>query len=150
VSGTRLGQRQQRSAARGELRQSVGHVIDFVPTILELAGGQATPTWKGLDAPPLPGRSLAQVFERDGTVERDELFFHHEGNRAIRSRNWKLVSAQEDHDVWELFDLATDRSEQHDLARQHPEIVDRLKNRWEQLENEFHAIAERAETPAAD
>ena len=137
-------------AARGELRQCVGHVIDFVPTILELVGGQATDTWKGLEAPPLAGRSLARVLDRDGPVERDELFFHHEGNRAIRSGNWKLVSAQEDHDVWELFDLAADRSEQHDLSRQHPEIVTRLANRWKQLENDFRRVAERPETPAAD
>ena len=88
------------------------------------------------------------MLKQDGTVERDELFFHHEGNRAIRWLNWKLVSAREDHDVWELFDLATDRAEQHDLARQQPEIVSRLARRWEQLQNEFETLAEQPETPA--
>ena len=56
----------------------------------------------------------------------------------------------EDHDVWELFDLATDRSEQHDLARQHPENAQQLAKRWQQLEEEFHVIAEGPETPVSD
>jgi arylsulfatase len=135
-------------AARGELRSGVGHVIDLVPTILELAGGQATPSWQGYPAPPLAGRSLVKAMQKGGTIERDELFFHHEGNRAIRWQNWKLVSAREDHDVWELFDLETDRSEQHNLASQHPEIVTRLAGRWQQLDSEFQALAEQPETPA--
>jgi arylsulfatase len=136
--------------ARGELRHAVGHVIDFVPTILELVGGQWTSTSNGFEAPTLAGHSLAPALVRDVTIQRDELFFHHEGNRAIRWQNWKLVSAREDHDVWELFDLATDRAEKRDLASQHPEIVRRLTHRWEQLEDEFRTIAQQPETPAGN
>ncbi|MFZ4599790.1 MAG: aconitase family protein, partial [Terrimicrobiaceae bacterium] len=107
-------------AARGELRQNVGHVIDFVPTLLELAG--VTPVLaKG--APALPGRSLVSAFAKDGSVTRDNLFFHHEGNRALRMGDYKLVSAREDRNVWELFNLTTDRCEQHNLATEQPERV---------------------------
>ncbi len=121
-------------AAQGELRRDVGHVTDFVPTLLELAGDTAAPA---AGAPPLPGRSLVPAFGRDGSVTRDEVFFHHEGNRALRQGNFKLVSACEDHNEWELFDLAGDRCEQRNLAAAQPERVRAMAARWQQLQEQF-------------
>ena len=121
-------------AARGELRHDVGHVIDFVPTLLELAGVKpALPA----GAPPLPGRSLVPAFARDGSVTRDNVFFNHEGNRALRMGDYKLVSAREDQNAWELFDLATDRCEQHNLAAAQPDRVRDMAARWQQLQDQF-------------
>jgi arylsulfatase len=121
-------------AARGELRHNVGHVIDLVPTLLELAG--AKPELPA-GAPPFPGRSLVPALTRDGSVSRDHVFFNHEGNRALRMGDYKLVSAREDRDAWELFNLAIDRGEQHDLAATQPERVRAMVDRWEQLQAEF-------------
>lgn len=125
-------------AAKGELRHDAGHVIDFVPTLLELAGVDAD---RDPGAPSLPGRSLVPAFSRDGAVERDFLFFHHEGNRAIRVGNRKLVSASEDGGGWELYDLSTDRCEARDLASEHPEEVRALSKRWEECERQFRLQA---------
>ena len=121
-------------AARGELRHNVGHVIDLVPTLLELAG--AKPELPA-GAPPFPGRSLVPALARDGSVSRDYVFFNHEGNRALRMGDYKLVSAREDRDAWELFNLAIDRGEQHDLAATQPERVRAMVDRWDQLQAEF-------------
>jgi arylsulfatase len=121
-------------AARGELRHDVGHIIDFVPTLLELAGGRPEPV---PGAPAFPGRSLVSAFARDGNPTRDYLFFHHEGNRAVRVGDYKLVSAREDDDHWELFNLASDRGEQHNLAAAEPDRVRDLAARWQQLQDEF-------------
>jgi arylsulfatase len=121
-------------AARGELRHNVGHIIDFVPTLLELAG--TTPELPA-GAPPLPGRSLVPVFTKDGSVTRDYVFFHHEGNRALRIGDYKLVSAREDNNEWELFNLATDRCEQRNLAAAQPDRVRDMTARWQQLQDEF-------------
>ncbi len=121
-------------AARGELRHDVGHVIDLVPTLLELAG--ARPESSPVE-PPLPGRSLVPAFAQDGSVTRDDLFFHHEGNRALRMGDYKLVSAHEDGDRWELFNLATDRSEQNDLATAEPDRVRKMAARWQELQDQF-------------
>lgn len=123
--------------ARGEFRRDPGHVIDFVPTLLDLAGARSSPTWHGATAPPLPGRSLVPAFRKDGAVTRDFLFFHHEGNRALRMGDWKLVSAREKEDQWELYDLGQDRSEMHDLAAQQPERARRMEARWKELESTF-------------
>ena len=61
----------------------------------------------------------------------------HEGNRALRIGDYKLVSAREDHDQWELFDLATDRCEQHNLAAAQSGRVREMAARWQQLQDEF-------------
>jgi arylsulfatase len=121
-------------AARGELRHDVGHVIDFVPTLLELAG--AKPELPA-GAPRFPGRSLVGAFAKDGAVTRDNLFFQHEGNRALRMGDYKLVSAREDRDAWELYDLANDRCEQHNLAAAQPDRVRDMAARWQQLQEQF-------------
>ncbi len=121
-------------AAHGELRHNVGHVIDIVPTLLELTA--AKPELPA-GAPALPGRSLVPAFAKAGTVSRDNLFFHHEGNRALRMGDYKLVSAREDRDAWELFNLATDRCEQTNLAAAQPDRVRDMAARWQQLQDEF-------------
>lgn len=129
-------------AARGELRRDVGHVIDFVPTLLDLAGGKAA---LPAGAPPLPGKSLAPAFVRDGAVEREFVFFNHEGNRALRMGDWKLVSAREDEDAWELFDLSNDRCERKNLVREQPERAQTMEAKWQALEAEFRRQAGPAE-----
>ena len=83
-------------AARGELRHTPGHVIDLVPTILEVAGGKRFETWDGQPVPPAPGKSLVPLFAKDGTVTRDSLWWLHEGNRALRVGDWKIVAAGKD------------------------------------------------------
>ena len=82
-------------AAQGELRNNPGHVIDLVPTILEVTGTSIRTSVAGSSAraPPLPGKSLVPALARDGTVTHDDLWWEHEGNRAIRMGDWKLVAA---------------------------------------------------------
>jgi arylsulfatase A-like enzyme len=120
--------------ARGELRRTPGHVIDVLPTLLELAGATALPV---AGAPPRPGRSLTPAFASDAPIARDQLYFHHEGNRALRVGDWKLVSFRENNDAWELYDLGKDRAEMNDLASRHPERVKEMEARWKSLTEEF-------------
>ncbi len=131
-------------AARGELRRDMGHVIDILPTLYELAAGTTPALPPG--APPLPGRSLVPAFARDGALAREFLFFHHSGNRALRVGDWKLVSAGIDENRWSLYNLAADRAETNDLAAEDPARVADLARKWQELENEFRR---RAGEPAA-
>jgi arylsulfatase len=128
-------------AARGELRHTPAHAIDIVPTILELAGTDKPKQWEGEPIPPAPGRSLVPALAADVTIERDCLWWLHEGNRAIRVGDWKLVAAKGD--PWELYDLRTDRAESDNLAEVHPEKVKELKGLWNrQLEETSRLAAE--------
>jgi arylsulfatase len=129
-------------AARGELRHAPGHLIDFVPTILEVAGGKPPEAWNGKPVPPRPGKSLVPVFAKDGTVTHDSLWWLHEGNRALRVGDWKIVAAGKD-SPWELYDLHADRSETHDLAKEKPEKVRELAAIWTRQSDEYAALATR-------
>jgi len=121
-------------AARGEWRRDLCHLIDIVPTALAAAGAPVAPP---PGAPPFPGLSLLPAFSRDGAVTREALYFSHEGNRALRMGDFKLVSAKRDGDAWSLYDLARDRGEQQDLAVQQPERVRAMAVRWQALDDAF-------------
>lgn len=116
-------------AAKGELRTTPAHVIDFVPTALEIAGIEKPKTWEGEPIPEAPGHSLVPAFAKDTTIDRESLWWLHEGNKAIRIGDWKLVAA--DGTPWELYDLKTDRAEQHNLANQMPDKVKELATAWQ-------------------
>jgi arylsulfatase len=77
----------------------------------------------------MEGKSLVPAFE-NRTIARDALFWEHEGNRAVRVANWKLV-AKGPAGKWELYDIDKDRSELHDLAAQEAEKVASMKAKWE-------------------
>ena len=126
--------------ARGEIRHNPGHVIDIVPTMLEVTGGRTLAVHGGEPVPAAPGRSLAPVFSEDNTVPHDYLWWLHEGHRAIRVGNWKLVMDRKA-EVWELYDLSKDRAESTDLAAQQPEKVRQLADLWQQRLDEFRELA---------
>ncbi len=128
-------------AAKGELRHTPGHVIDFVPTVLELVGAKRDAKWHGVEAPTLPGRSLVSAFAQDVPVPRDYLYFHHENNRALRMGDWKLVSKRPNTNDYALYNLSQDRSEQVNLAGQQPDRVRDMAARWSELEKQFRAQA---------
>ena len=128
-------------SARGELRHTPGHVIDFVPTVLELAGIEKPKEWSGEPIPEAPGRSLVPAFAKDVPIARDYLWWLHDEHRAIRVGDWKLVAAKGD--PWELYDLKTDRAEQHNLAAKMPEKASELAAAWQRQTDAFTALAQK-------
>lgn len=127
-------------AARGELRHTPGHVIDFVPTILELTGSKPPEEYDGKPVPSRPGKSLVPAFAEDRQIARDSLWWLHEGNRAIRVGDWKLVAAG-GKGPWELYDLSVDRGETNNLINEIPDLARQLEQRWQQQFNEFRELA---------
>ena len=114
---------------RGALRTTPGHVIDLVPTILELAGGNWPPKNSPLEMPKPPGHSLVRTFTRDTDLQRESIWWQHEGNRALREGDWKIVAAGAK-SAWELYNLAEDRCETANLASQYPDRVQAMAARW--------------------
>jgi arylsulfatase len=132
--------------ARGELRRNPAHFIDVAPTLLEIAGAGKPQTVGGQPVPAAPGKSLVSVFEKDNTVSHDFLWWLHEDNRAIRAGDMKLVSAK---GPWELYDLATDRGESHNLAAKYPDKVRELSALWEKQTDAMRKLALTDLPPAA-
>jgi len=108
------------------------HLIDLMPTFMELAGASYPKTRQGVALQPLQGVSLVSSLTSGAAVKRGEpLFWEHEGNRAVRDGKWKIVAISED-GPWELYDMETDRGETHDLSAQHPDIVKKMAAQWQQ------------------
>ena len=115
--------------ARGELRHTPGHFIDFVPTVLDAAGIEKPNTKNGAPVPKSPGRSLMASFKSDITIERDLLWWMHDEHKAVRIGDWKLVAAKDD--PWELYNLKNDRAESFDLAKANSKKAAELETAWQ-------------------
>ena len=115
--------------ARGELRQQPVHLVDVTPTVLELAGVVPPRELAGRAVPPMQGRSFAALLNDPAAAPPQEtLWWCHEGHRAVREGDWKLVS--DPGKPWELYNLASDRSETVDLAKQESARVADLEAQW--------------------
>ena len=95
-----------------------------MPTIIDVTGASYPREFKGQAIQPMEGVSLRPAFVGQSLRRTRPLFWEHEGNRAVRSGNWKLVSTYPDD--WELYDMAADRVERNNLAARHPDIVKSL------------------------
>jgi len=120
--------------ARGEIRRTPGHVVDVVPTLLEMAGGEMHP-----DAPASPGRSLVSTFAKDEGDRHDAIWWFHDGHKAVRMGNWKAVAPIRE--PWELYDLSKDRDESTDLAIVYPEKLKQLTDEWQRRMDEYRDTA---------
>jgi len=114
--------------SKGELRRTAGHTIDIAPTVLQLAGASHKTEWKGEKIPSLPGKSLVSTFDGDTELNRSHLWWLHDGHKAVRVGDWKLVSTKDGN--WELYDLSKDRSETNNLVKKMPEKVQQLEKVW--------------------
>ncbi len=114
---------------RGGLRHTPCQLTDVMATALDLAGVEYPARHAGHAILPLEGVSLVPVMERDALPER-ALFWEHEGNAAVRLGKWKLV--KEYPGGWELYDMVADRTETHDVAAEHPDVVTDLGRRYDE------------------
>lgn len=113
---------------RGGLRHAPGHIIDILPTLAALAGADYPVEHNGHAILPAEGTSLIPLFEGATLPERD-LFFEHQGDRAVIRGDWKLVSPH--NRPWELHHLGNDRAETTNLAAEHPERVRNMAAAYE-------------------
>ena len=115
-------------AAKGKLVPAVSHLIDIMPTVLDVTGA-ARPRRIGNKTPvEMDGQSLAPAFTGQILTGHKTLFFHHAKGRALRHDKWKLVA--ESKEAWELYDLDHDPLELHDLAGEMPKQVEELAAIW--------------------
>lgn len=114
---------------RNALEPQPGHVIDVMATIVDVTGASYPREYKGHAIQPMEGVSLRPALAGRPLNRAQPLFWEHEGNRAVRSGNWKLVSTFQDD--WELYDIAADRVERHDVAVQHLDLVRTLAAEWD-------------------
>lgn len=118
-------------------------VMDIMPTILDLAGIPLPgPQFRGREVVPIKGKSWIPLLRckeeqihDENTVIGWELFFH----QAIRRGKWKAVFIPKPKgpEKWQLYDLEQDMAEIHDLADEHPKVLDELIKHWLAYVSEF-------------
>ena len=122
---------------KGELESTPGHLVDLMATAVDLADANYPKTFHdGQEIRPMEGKSLLPAF-LGKEIEREAIYWEHEGNRAVRVGDWKLV-AKGAKGKWELYNIAADRSEQKNLSEEMPEKAKQLAALWQ-------AYAERAQ-----
>ncbi len=120
----------------GGVRHQFHFVSDVAPTIYELLGAEAPSTYRGLEQMPVSGTSMVYSFAAPGEPSHKHVqYFEMFGHRAIYVDGWKAVTRHEkgvpfEDDRWELYHVAVDASESHDLAAEHPDRLEQLIARW--------------------
>jgi arylsulfatase len=112
------------------INQGVGHVIDILPTCLELAGASYPSEINGLKTTPVEGKSILPLINNEISTTHDTLFWEHEGGRALRIGDWKIAALKGED--WELFNLAEDRTETNNLAMKKLEKVKEMNDVWDE------------------
>jgi arylsulfatase A-like enzyme len=144
----------QGMAARGEIRTQYAHIIDMVPTVLDVLGVEPPATVRGVTQSPLHGVSFAHTFDDAAAPSRHHTqYFEMLGHRAIYHDGWRAVcpwpgpsfteagfgfgqpiSAEKltelDANGWELYHVDTDFAENHDVAEEHRDRLIALIGTW--------------------
>ena len=115
----------------GTVRHDVCHVMDLMPTLVDLAGAHYPAQRHGVALPAMEGMSLDGVLRGGATLPERLLCWEHQGNRAVRRGPHKLVSRWPG--GWELYDLHADRTELHDISAR-TALVEDLSGEYEAWE----------------
>jgi arylsulfatase A-like enzyme len=138
---------------KGGIRTQYGHVIDLLPTTLDLVGIKAPEEIRGIKQQPIEGTSLAYSIDDAKAPTRHTLqYYYIFGSRSIYDNGWKAELAYPndvlirnaasnptlDENDWELYNLNDDPTERIDLAKKYPEKLAQLKAEFEEQAKEHH------------
>jgi arylsulfatase A-like enzyme len=138
---------------KGEVRTQYGHVIDILPTTLDLVGVKTPEEVDGTKQQPIEGTSLAYSINDANAPSRHTVqYYYIFGSRSIYDHGWKAELAYPsafitgnaaskqpfNENAWELYNLNDDPTERIDLAKQDPEKLAQLKAEFEQQAQQHH------------
>ena len=130
----------------GALTASVGYLIDFMPTVLDVTGATYPRELAGQPIQPFVGRSLAPLFRGTELPADRWLYWEQYDNKAVRHGAWKAVQTAEKNSPWELYDLATDPTELRDQAAAQPARLNELTTAWTTWAN-THRVLPKTSAP---
>jgi arylsulfatase len=117
---------------KGKFYREPCHLIDMLPTWMELAGdtarypGESSQT----DIAPIDGISIVPSFAGNGLNRKQPLFFQFGSGKAVHDADWKLV--RRGSEPWELHDLTNGRTETRNVVSSHPDRARQLREAWHQ------------------
>ena len=136
----------------GRFVREPAHLIDLMATCVDITGAKYPAEWIGKKILPMEGVSLRPLLAASAgnpaSLPPRLLAWEHEGNRAIREGQWKLVSLATA--PWELYDMEADRLEMNDLAASQPERVKDMSAKWEVWAKRTNVLPRPEAPPAAN
>jgi arylsulfatase A-like enzyme len=119
------------------------HVMDLMPTFVDLTDARYPASYRGIEIQPMEGESFADALSgssEPGPAASDRwLFWEFTGHRAARHGRYKIVS-DEVNGTWGLFDMVADRTEAVDLAAQHPDVVAAMELAWQRWKDRVGVV----------
>jgi arylsulfatase len=128
------------------MRRQYHHLVDIVPTLLEVTNLPAPKSVNGVEQMPLPGISMAYTFDDANAPTRKKMqYYEMLGSRAIWSDGWTAVTWHKkdtswDDDKWELYNTDTDFSQANDLASKNPEKLKELQAIWQAEAKKYNVL----------
>ena len=146
------------SIKAGGIRTQYGHVIDILPTTLELTGIKAPEYINGIKQDSIEGASLAYSINDANAPSRHKIqYYYIFGSRSIYADGWKAEAAHRpdaidfnftgnnppadknfDDDVWSLYNLNDDPTELNDLSKKNPQKLEELKKLFDEQATANH------------
>ncbi|HEU0123454.1 MAG TPA: arylsulfatase [Bryobacteraceae bacterium] len=123
---------------KNNITRQPGHLIDIMATCVDVAGAAYPAEYKGIKITPLEGKSLRPIFEGRQRPGHEAIYWEHEGNQAIRMGDWKLVKRHGSE--WELYNLASDRTELHNLSAREAARVESMAANWQSWANRSNVL----------
>lgn len=117
------------SVAKNSINSTPGHLVDILPTVLDVAQSQRPAAYKDRQVKPLMGVSLAPLFIGESIQRNQGIYLQFSLNRGFRQGKWKAVTSG--NSEWELYDLNKDRTEMNNLAGAYPEVLKKLIEQWQ-------------------
>jgi len=140
-------------ANAGSRTDQLIHVMDLMPTFLSVAGAEYPDVYNGESIVPLQGQSIMPLLGGEAPIEAEsrELGWSAYGMDAYRRGNWKVLRLPVPYGSgdWQLYDLAADPGEVHDLATEFPERARALAEAWEDYAESNGVIQPNAATAYA-
>ena len=113
---------------QGNLESRPSHLIDVMATCVDVTGATYPTDFESNTIEPMQGLSFASTFTNQDSLRSHPIFWEHEGNRAVRVGNWKLVSKHPGD--WELYEVVSDRTEMTNIASEQPHRVAEMSSLW--------------------
>ncbi|WP_395738085.1 arylsulfatase [Prosthecobacter sp.] len=131
----------------GAVIDTPAHLVDVLPTLADITGAKVPETFPGREPTPLAGISLAPILAGRELAARPPIHLLYSSDRGLRDGEWKLVSFQSH--PWELYHISTDRTELHNVAAQHPDIVQRMVKQWHDMAANVLQVPAKENKPVA-
>tara|TARA_R110002049_G_scaffold993_1_gene7059 strand:+ start:19693 stop:21357 length:1665 start_codon:yes stop_codon:yes gene_type:complete len=126
-------------AQKGTTIREYGYLPDIMATFADISGADYPSNFNGHKIPAMVGNSLQPLLKGVNTpVHTKPIFWEHEGNKAVRLGDFKLVMEWngKDKNKWELYNLSEGRNEEYDISEKYPEKVAEMSAMWSKWASE--------------